>query len=131
MRHQIEELQAAHEGDADVLSALDGLDDAMLDVELRFLTKTEMNSDDKWYVEMYRLYLQYVWLSAEVGTGGGDVQGGAEYRPTDAAMAWLRDLETGTSEAEEAFRALVEETVPAFNARMGDRLPAIEVPPGG
>ena len=53
----------------------------MYNTELHFLSRTEMHSDDKWYVEKYRLYLNLVWLLAEVGGRGGDVAGGAGYRP--------------------------------------------------
>ncbi len=129
MRHRIEELRSQHAGDASLFAALDTLNERMLDVELRLLTKTELNSDDKWYVESNRLYLQYVWLSAEAGTGGGDVQGGAEYAPTEATKAWLASLERRLGEASEAFETLIGQTVPAFNARMSGRLAAIEVPP--
>ena len=48
----------------------------MYDTELHYLSRTEMHSDDKWYVEKYKLYLNLVWLLAEIGGGGGDVEGG-------------------------------------------------------
>ena len=62
----------------------------MYDTELHFLSRTEMHSDDKWYVEKYKLYLNLVWLLAEVGGGGGDVMGGVGYRPTNAAVRRVR-----------------------------------------
>ena len=54
----------------------------MYETELHFLSRTEMHSDDKWYVEKYKLYLNLCWLLAEIGGSGGDVAGGVAYRPT-------------------------------------------------
>ena len=48
--------------------ALRDLDRKMLDVELRLVSRTELHSDDKWFVEPYKVYLNLVWLSGEVGT---------------------------------------------------------------
>ena len=54
----------------------------MCDTELHYLSRTEMHSDDKWYVEKYKLYFNLVWLLAEIGGRGGDVMGGsATVRP--------------------------------------------------
>ena len=47
--------------------ALAALYKRMYDTELHFLSRTEMHSDDKWYVEKYKLYLNLVWLLAEIG----------------------------------------------------------------
>ncbi len=52
------------------------------DVEFKLVSPSEVNSDDKYYVEPYRVYLNLIWLNAEVGTGGGDVAGGADFAPT-------------------------------------------------
>ena len=72
---------------------MDALDKKLFDVELRLLSRTEIHSDDKWYVESYKVYMNLVWLSGEVGTGAGDVAGGAEFRPTDASLGVLAMLE--------------------------------------
>ncbi|HSG08260.1 MAG TPA: hypothetical protein VLA36_07875, partial [Longimicrobiales bacterium] len=125
MRKQIEDLEGAHATDAAALEALAALDAEMYGAEMHFLSRTDVHSDDKWYVESYKIYMQYLWLSAEVGLGAGDVQGGAEYRPTAAAMKWLETVETELDEGAEAFRRIVEEEVPAFNRRWAGRLPPI------
>lgn len=129
MRKQIEDLEAANEGSADALAALGELDRKMYEAELRFLSRTDLHSDDKWYVEAYRIYMQYIWLSAEVGLGGGDVQGGADHRPTLAAMEWLETLEVELAEATAAFDAIVGREVPAFNRTWAATLGSIDVPP--
>jgi hypothetical protein len=125
MRKQIEDQLEAQKGKADRVRALQGLDKKMMDVELQLLSRTDMHSDDKWYVESYKVYMQLIWLYAEVGNGAGDVQGGAEYRPTAAAMEWLATVEKELSAARAAFRGIVEREVPAFNQGMGGRVPAI------
>ena len=71
--------------------ALAGIYQRMYDTELHYLSRTEMHSDDKWYVEKYKLYFNLIWLLAEVGGGGGDVMGGAGYAPTTAALAVFED----------------------------------------
>ncbi len=122
MRKQVEALRAAHAGDAKTTQALDSLAARMLRAELPLLSRTELHSDDKWYVERNGLYLGLVWLYAEVGLGGGDVSGGAEYRPTAASLAVLDALEAELTAARAGYRALVEQTVPAFNRAMRGRV---------
>jgi hypothetical protein len=78
------------------------------------LTRTEMHSDDKWYVEAYKVYMNLVWLNGVIGSGAGDVQGGADYRPTDASMDILAMLERELAAAQRAFDAVMED-VAAFN----------------
>jgi hypothetical protein len=129
MRRQIEELEVAHAGNSEALDALAALDGTMYDAELHLLSRTDMHSDDKWYVEAYKVYMQYLWLSAEVGLGAGDVQGGAEYRPTDAALKWLADVEAELAVAGELFGRIVVDEVPAFNRAWGSTLSPITVPP--
>ncbi len=63
-----------------------------------------------------------LWLSAELGTGAGDVAGGAEFRPTDAQFATLGELETEVTAARSAFRKFMDNDVKAFNAAMNGKL---------
>jgi hypothetical protein len=125
MRKQIQDNLAAHQGEARLEKPLRELDQKMMDVELQLLTRTEMHSDDKWYVERYRVYMNLIWLSGEVGTGAGDVAGGAEYRPTDASLAVLDTIERDLATAQAAFTRVVENDVPAFNKAMAGKLPPI------
>ncbi|HEY6783668.1 MAG TPA: hypothetical protein VI159_01890, partial [Gemmatimonadales bacterium] len=125
MRKQIEDQRAAHATDTRVERSLADLDAKMLDVELRLLSRTDLHSDDKWYVEPYKVYMNLIWLSGEVGGGAGDVAGGADYRPTDAAVATLAQIERDLAGATTAFTALVQQDVPAFNGAMKGKVPAI------
>ena len=74
-----------------------------------------MHSDDKWYVENYKVYMNLIWLNGEVGTGAGDVAGGAEYKPTAASLEVLDGIEKDLAAAKAAFTAATETDVPAFN----------------
>lgn len=128
MRKQIEDMEAANASDPEALNALGTLDQAMYDAELHFLSRTDLHSDDKWYVEAYKVYMQYMWLSGELGLGASDVAGGADHRPTDASMEWLRNIEAELEAGARAYDAVVGQAVPAFNREWGERLGAVTVP---
>jgi photosystem II stability/assembly factor-like uncharacterized protein len=119
LRKQLEDLLKAKDGDADVKRSLQELDKKALDVELMLLTRTELHSDDKWYVEAYRVYLNLIWLSGVVGTGAGDVAGGADHRPTDSSLAVLDMIEKDLAAAKVAFANLMDKELPAFNRALG------------
>jgi hypothetical protein len=125
MRKQLEDQRKKSSGDAEAVSAVDAMDKKLLDVELRLLSRTDLHSDDKWYVESYRIYMNLVWLSGEIGTGAGDVAGGADFRPTDASLAVLAMLEKQLAEAKAAYDRVMRDDVAAFNKAMSGRLPAL------
>lgn len=129
MRMQVEDLRKAHAANRELDAALAAIGKRMYDTELHFLSRTEMHSDDKWYVEKYRLYMNLVWLLAEVGGSGGDVMGGAGYGPTHAALGVYEDRLREMTTARSDFEKLMRE-VEAFNkthagkvAAITDRLP--------
>jgi hypothetical protein len=124
MRMQVEDLRKAHGASKALDAALAGLYKKMYDTELHYLSRTEMHSDDKWYVEKYKLYLNLVWLLAEIGGGGGDVMGGIGYRPTNAAVGVFKDLVAEMQTARKDFDKLMSD-VEAFNKTHAGKLPAI------
>jgi hypothetical protein len=126
MRKQIEDLLKANAGRKPVEQALRDLDQRMMDVELQLLSRTDLHSDDKWYVEAYKIYMNLIWLSGVVGGGAGDVAGGADYRPTDASLEVLAMIEKDLAAAEAAYAALVDKDVPAFNRAHAARKIAIK-----
>ena len=125
MRRQIEDTLKVKGSDAELAGRLKALDQKMLDVELLLLSRTDLHSDDKWYVEKYRIYMNLIWLAGEVGTGAGDVAGGAEFRPTDASMATLVELERDLAAARLAYQKLLDTDIKAFNELMGTRMKVI------
>jgi hypothetical protein len=125
MRKQLEDQRRENAGKADVVAAVDALDKQMLAVELQLLSHSDLNSDDKYYVEPYKIYLSLVWLAGEVGTGAGDVAGGAGFRPTDASLAVLSGIEKDLATAKADFATLMREHVPAFNRALSGKVATI------
>jgi photosystem II stability/assembly factor-like uncharacterized protein len=121
MRAQVEDLRKTHANNKQLDGALAALGTKMYDTELHFLSRTEMHSDDKWYVEKYKLYLNLVWLLSEVGGSGGDVAGGQGYAPTDAAKSVYEDRLKEMAAARVAFDTLLKE-VEAFNKTHAGRI---------
>jgi photosystem II stability/assembly factor-like uncharacterized protein len=124
MRQQVEDLRQQHGSNRQLDNALNELYQKMYNTELHYLSRTEMHSDDKWYVEKYKLYMNLVWLAAEIGGSGGDVMGGYAYRPTAAAVSNYNDQMQLKQTAETDFQKLMQE-VEAFNRAHQGRLPAI------
>ena len=125
MRKQILDQRMANAAKADVDRALADLDAKMLKVELLLLSRSDMNGDDKYYVEPYKIYMNLIWLNGVIGNGAGDVAGGADYRPTDASLAWLGDIETDLTAAKAAYKSLVDTDLAGFNTAMSGKIPAI------
>ncbi len=126
VRKQIEDQSKTPGLKSAQVKALQDLEKKALDVELRLLSRSDLQSDDKWYVEAYKVYLNLVWFLGDVGTGASDVAGGAEYRPTDQALQVFEMLSKELAEAHVAFNTLMTTDVPAFNkAAAGIKLAAI------
>jgi photosystem II stability/assembly factor-like uncharacterized protein len=100
---------------AELLKTVEEMDKKLQSVELKLVTPSQINSDDKYFVEADKVYLNLIWLNAEVGSGGGDVAGGADFRPTDAALDLLQTIETELAAASADFQKLIEKELPAFN----------------
>jgi hypothetical protein len=124
MRAQVEDLRKQHGGNRQLDEALAGIYKRMYDTELHFLSRTEMHSDDKWYVEKYKLYMNLVWLLAEVGGSGGDVMGGVGFRPTNAAVGVFKDRQAEIETARKDFDRLMTD-VAAFNKAQAGKIAAI------
>ncbi|HKO16247.1 MAG TPA: hypothetical protein VJU87_08405, partial [Gemmatimonadaceae bacterium] len=128
LRRQIEDRRAASAGKAGAAAALAALDAQMLHVELQLLSREDLNSDDKYYVERYRVYMNLIWLSGEVGSGAGDVAGGADVRPTDASLAVLASIEQDLAAARSDYQKLISTILPGFNRTMAGTVGAIAAP---
>jgi hypothetical protein len=115
LRKQLEDQLKANAGKAKLEKILSDMDKKLMAVELRLLSRTDLHSDDKWYVEAYKVQMNLIWLNGVVGTGAGDVSGGADYRPTDASLAVLDMIEKDLTTAKAEYAAVMEKDVPAFN----------------
>ena len=126
IRKQLEDQLKANKGKSEIEKPLTDFDKKVLDVELLMLSRSDLHSDDKWYVETYKIYLNLLWLSGDVGFGAGDVAGGAEYRPTDASLQILDMLEKEITTAKTGFNRIINTDLPAFNQAMAGKIPAIK-----
>jgi hypothetical protein len=125
MRKQIADQAKANAMKADVVEALKAIDSKMLNVELRLVSRSDLNGDDKYYVEPYKIYMNLIWLNGAVGNGAGDVAGGSDFAPTQAALDWLSSLEKDLDAAKAAYKSLIENDLAAFNKSMEGKIPVI------
>jgi hypothetical protein len=114
-RKQIEDQLKTKSGDAATAKALTDLNKQILDVELKFVTRSEMLSDDKYFPEAYRVYMNLIWLSGAVGQGASDEAGGPDYHPTDAQGQVLTLIEKEITAGKASFDSIKGVTIPAFN----------------
>ena len=124
-RKQIEDQVKANSAKADVVKALNDLNKSILDVEQKLVSRSEMLSDDKYFPEAYKVYMNLIWLSGGVGMGASDEAGSIDYRPTDTQMQVLQLIEKDLSTAAAAFDNLLSTTLPAFNKAMKGKVPTI------
>jgi photosystem II stability/assembly factor-like uncharacterized protein len=111
------EAEAKHK--AELLKTAEDFDKKLLAIENRFVSPSLLNSDDKYFVEPYRVYLNLIWLNAEVGTGGGDVAGGADFAPTDTQMQLLQAYESEISAVDADYQRVMKDDLPTLNRALG------------
>jgi hypothetical protein len=109
----VDEAQAKKK--AEMLKTVEAMEHKVREIEYKFVSPALVNSDDKYYVEPYRVYLNLIWLNAEVGTGGGDVAGGADFTPTDTQLDSLRTMESEIAAATADYQKLLNEDLSVFN----------------
>jgi hypothetical protein len=98
-----------------LLAAAEDLDKKVQAVESRLVSQALRNSDDKYFVEPYGTYLDLIWLNAEVGTGGGDVAGSADFAPSATQLDLLKTLEADAAGAESDYRKILQDDLPPFD----------------
>ncbi|HZQ96220.1 MAG TPA: hypothetical protein VFA67_14495 [Candidatus Sulfotelmatobacter sp.] len=118
---------------AELLNAAEEFDKRLLAIENRFVSQALLNSDDKYFVEPYKVYLNLIWLNAEVGSGGGDVAGGADFAPTDTQLELLQGYESEIAGIDADYRKLMKDDLPAFNNSLeqGNVVPVTAANGGG
>ena len=84
-------------------------------LEYRLVSQALQNSDDKYFVEPYKVYLNLLWLNAEVGTGGGDVAGSADFAPNENQLQLLTTYEAEMAGVDADYRKVLTDDLPAFN----------------
>jgi hypothetical protein len=105
VRRQIEDkLKASQTGAA----SLRETDAQLATTEYKLIEKSSTLSDDKYFVQAYKIYSNLIWLNGAVGTGAGDEAGGADYRPTDTQVAVLEAIEKDLAVARAEYQALLK-----------------------
>jgi len=99
----------------ELVKSVEQMDQKMQNVEYKLVSKALTTSDDKYFIAAYKIYFNLLWLNGEVGTGAGDVAGGADYGPTDTALTLIATIEKDLAAAKVEYRNLMEKDVPAFN----------------
>ncbi len=118
MRKQLDDVRKMLKSDkakADLLKSVQGMDQKMQGVEYKLVSKALTTSDDKYFIAAYKIYFNLIWLNGEVGTGAGDVAGGADYKPTDTSFSLTDMIEKDLAEATAEYRSLMDKEVPPFN----------------
>ncbi|HEV2222973.1 MAG TPA: hypothetical protein VGR84_08225 [Candidatus Acidoferrales bacterium] len=124
MRKQLEDVNAMlaeQKSKADLRKSVHQMDQKMQSVEFKLITREDANSDDKYYTDAYKVYLNLIWLNGEVGTGAGDVAGGADFAPNPASLEVLQNIEKSLSEATADYQNLMTQQVPAFDRSLAQQ----------
>jgi photosystem II stability/assembly factor-like uncharacterized protein len=133
MRKQLEDARktlSAPGGKKALLKTVDDMDKKMLTVRDKLITRSEALSDDKYFVQSYKIYLNLMWVSQVIGTGGGDTAGSADYGPTKTSIGLVDDLEKQIQDVQAQYRVLMDKDVPTFNKSIaGSGLSALQPMP--
>ena len=125
-RKQLEDQMKTNAAKPAVLKALKDLDKAIWDVENKLVSRSEIHSDDKYFPEAYKVYMNLIWLSGGVGQGASDEAGSIDYKPTDTQMQVLDVIEKELASAKAGYEKLMAADIPAFNKAMAGKVPAIQ-----
>jgi hypothetical protein len=119
MRKNLQDQLKANAGKDEVEASIQKMLKRLEGVEFRLIEEPMTLSDDKYFVEAYKVYENLIWLNGAVGTGASDEAGGADFRPTDAQLQVLDNLEKDLAAATADYQTLMAKDVPAFNTMKG------------
>ena len=125
-RRQLEDHAKANASKPAVAKAIKELDDKMWAVENRLVSRSEIHSDDKYFPEAYKVYMNLIWLSGGVGQGASDEAGSIDYKPTDTQMQVLDAIEKELAAARAGYEKIQSTDLPAFNKTMVGKVPEIK-----
>jgi photosystem II stability/assembly factor-like uncharacterized protein len=126
MRKQLETVEAMLKSEkgashAKALESVQAMDKKMQSVEDQLLSPGLASSDEKSYLDKYKLYLSLIWLNGEIGTGGGDVDGNPGYPPTDASIEVFNVLSKRLATAKAQYGDLMQKELPQFNRSLAEQ----------
>jgi hypothetical protein len=115
MRKQLQDETKANQQTAALISKIAAIDKTLQDVEFQLISRGDAMSDDKFFTSANKLYLNFIWMNAEIGTGGGDVAGTADYGPTETGISMVLDLERQLAKVKADYKRVMEKDVPEYN----------------
>jgi hypothetical protein len=113
--------KVSDESGDELLKSVKAMDEKLQGVEYRLITKADSLSDDKYYSVAYKIYLNLIWFNGEVGTGAGDVAGGADFRPTDTQLEIFDSMDKELKAVSADYRNVIEKDLAAFNRSLAER----------
>ncbi len=127
MRKQLEDDHKKFGTRSDLLTKIQAIDQKLQDVEYKLITRAEALSDDKYYVTAYKLYLNFIWLNGEIGSGAGDVAGTGDYGPTETSIGLVLALERELQAVQAEYKTVLDRDVAAYNSSIvGTGLKALQ-----
>jgi hypothetical protein len=120
-RRQLEDMQKmlkASNADKTLSDSTLQIDQKALAIEDQLLQRTVAEGDLKSFRGPLQLYLKFVWLGAEVGSGGADVAGNPDFPPTQSEVEVYNLLHGQLETAESQFNDFYGKDVTAFNDAM-------------
>jgi hypothetical protein len=120
-RKQLEDtrvLLTTRKAEKSLLDATEELDKKYLAQENQILHPTIAEADEKSFRGPLGLYLKFIWLGAEVGTGGGDVAGNSDYAPTEPEKQVFALLDGQLHTVQSALKEIDASAVPSYNAAL-------------
>jgi len=125
-RKQFEDMTkmlAANRAKRELVDAVSAIDKKYSDVEAKLMHPTIAEGDQKSFRGPLGLYLKFVWLGAEAGTGGADVSGNADFPPTEPEEQVFQLLDSQLKQAQTELKELNERDLVTFNQAMaGEKL---------
>jgi hypothetical protein len=126
LRKQLEDQQTTQQkaqGGAEaaflqVLQAMEEMDEKLQAVERQLISRSDALSDDKYYVEAAKLYLNLLWLNGSVGTGTGKFAGSGDYAQTETAIGLVYNMDRQVKAVQATYQELMEREVAAYNRRI-------------
>jgi hypothetical protein len=134
-RKQLEDtrrLLVAKGAEKSLLDATDALNRKYLDQEDQLMHPTIAEGDEKSFRGPLGLYLKFVWLQAEVGTGEADVSGNSDWPPTEPEKQVFAELDTQLHNVDAALKHIDDAGLADYNALLAkSHVERITVVPNG
>src|SRR5215831_1861402 len=127
MRKQLEDQHKEAAGR--ILKLIEEIDAKLQEVESRLISHADTLSDDKYYMEQAKLYLNLLWLGGTMGTGTGKFAGSADYGQTETNNTLVLQLEKELDAVRAMFQQVLEQDLPTYNrAIAGSGVAPLQIP---